>query len=119
MGFEKKIDFFEVLNYVTSKGYKIRYIKSQLYTLRIHDMLDNEMFYCRYSNIEKCFYKLKDLDNISLIGLSDVSKFNLNEFFNFCRVRFNDNLKLSISKEQREYNKSVIDYIDKRIEYLI
>lgn len=56
MGFEKKIDFFEVLDYVTSKGYSIRNIKSETYTLRIHDMLDNEMFYCRYSDIEKCFF---------------------------------------------------------------
>ena len=119
MGFEKKIDFFEILDYVTSKGYSIRNIKSETYTLRIHDMLDNEMFYCRYSNIEKCFFKQDNLDNSSLLKLSDVSKFDLVEFFKFCRLTANDNLKISISKEQRDYNNSIIDYIDKRIEYLV
>lgn len=53
MGFEKKIDFFEIIEYIESNCYKIRYIKSQLYTLRIHDMLDNEMFYCRYQELKK------------------------------------------------------------------
>lgn len=119
MGFEKKIDFFEIIEYIESNCYKIRKIKSDTYILRFHDMLINDMFYLRYSEIEKIFFKQENLYIESPNFLSDISKFNLNDFFNFCRVRFNDNLKLSISKEQREYNKSVIDYIDKRIEYLI
>ena len=119
MGFEMRKDFFEIIEYIKSNCYKIRKVKSDTYILRFHDMLINDMFYLRYSEIEKIFFKQENLYIESHNSLSDISKFNLNEFFNFCRVRFNDNLKLSISKEQRDYNKSLIDYINKRIEYLI
>lgn len=119
MGFEMKKDFFEIIEYIKSNCYEIRKVKSDTYMLSFHDTFNNDMFYIWYSVTEKCFFKQRDLYINNPKTLSNVSKFNLNEFFNFCRVRFNDNLKLSISKEQRDYNKSVIDYIDKRIEYLI
>ena len=115
MGFEKKVDFFEIIDYIKSNSYEITKLpKSQNYTLRFHNTFDNELIYIRYSEIERCFFK--DTDFYS--KFISQSKFDLSEFLNFCRRTSYTNLKLSISKEQRDYNTWVIDYIDKRVEYL-